>query len=171
MSYTAGKYIAGGGVYVMGTSCSVENCTIVSNSIKLAASGTALGGGVYVTGTNAKIRNNIICGNSVGGTAHDLDVAASAVGLVFANNLLVNGDELPEGETNCLSGVDPIFAEDGGGYRLQDNSPCIDAGLRLDWCLKRGMAVDFDGNERCVRKPDIGCWESPKRHGAMIIFR
>ena len=170
-SARAKSYVTGGGVSVGGTGCTVDNCTVVSNQVSTATDGTCLGGGIYVSGTNAKIRNSIASGNSVNGVSHDLSLATSATGLVFENNLVANAAELPEGAVDCIGDADPLFADDGAGYRITKDSPCRNAGCKVDWAMKKGMATDIDGQERCCGPIDIGCWELQLPPGLILLVR
>ena len=69
--------------------------------------------------------------------------------------------------TGCLLDTDPLLTEDG--CRLRKNSPCINAGARLDWTRD---ALDIEGNPRHRGgTPDIGCWEYQSDARLMIILK
>ena len=83
----------------------------------------------------------------------------------LSNNLFFNVSPLG---SNAIT-VDPLFVQPGfsgkeidmhdperlAGYRLQENSPCIDAGLFMN----ENGEKDFWGNPLYNRLPDIGAYE------------
>jgi hypothetical protein len=73
-----------------------------------------------------------------------------------AGNSLVVGLVFPV--TNCWIGVDPMYANpEGGDFRLQTGSPCINAGGNT---FSSPSATDRDGRPRIVGgKVDIGAYE------------
>lgn len=141
----------------------VDNCTVVSNTCLH----DSVGGMVVSGGT---VRNCIIAGNSGGSDKTPIDLyAAGSYAGEFSNNLVQVG-KLPATAAGCLSGVDPKL--EGGSCRLQKDSPCVNAGAKLEWCSKKGMAVDFDGQERRRGgRPDIGCWELQRDLGLVIFVQ
>lgn len=160
------------GVVVIGTSNEVANCTIVGNRNTNTGTETAsCGGGLYVSGTDAQIFNNVIYDNQINGASHDVDFAAGATGLAFAGNLLANEAELPAGATGCVTGRDPLFADDGAGYHITKDSPCFNAGCKVGWASRKGMATDIDGQERRCGPIDIGCWELQRPLGLLLLVR
>lgn len=157
ISLSSASVMTGGGVSVTGDGAEVANCTIVGNALASSHANAAqcLGGGLYVSGTNAKVANNILDGNTLNGADNDFSAGANATFNAF-RNCLVGAGAPPAAATDCLVAADPLFQE-GGAYRLRNDSPCVNAGARLDWTRD---ALDIDGNPRhrggC---PDIGCWE------------
>ena len=68
-------------------------------------------------------------------------------------------------------GEDPCFADDGSGYRITKDSPCYNAGCKVGWASRKGMATDIDGQERHCGPIDIGCWESDVKPGLVLMVR
>jgi len=150
----------GGGAYLcnltncllVGNSCSFRgggasegylvNCTVVSNS------SASFGGGFWFTAASSlpQANNTILYFNSApnapdfgGGT-----ISACCI------------PQLPMYEQNCITN-DPMFkAPSAGDFRMQSNSPCVNAGRNLDiW-----SRTDIDGNPRIVGGTvDIGAYE------------
>ncbi len=121
------------------------NCTLVGNSAN------SLGGGVW----DAELHNCIVYYNDAPSGAN------------WSNGLLRFSctTPLPEGVGNM--NAEPGFLDPGSGvgtnhvagdYRLQSNSPCVNAGLNDDWMHE---AADLDGNDRIQNAVvDIGAVES-----------
>ena len=157
------------GVIVAGDGNEVVNCTIAGNSV---VNGTdpaqnVIGGGLCVKGSNAAIVNTIIWGNMVNGANHDLYVASGSA--VLSNNIVRLVAELPDGAVDCIGDADPRFADDGAGYRITKDSPCYNAGCKVGWAFKKGMATDIDGQERRCGPIDIGCWELQRPLGLTLM--
>ena len=130
----AAKY--GGGVYCSGSSPSLTNCTIAGNTAERK------GSGVYCSGSSPTLTNCILwnLGDEIDGVA------------VTAYSCIEDGRER-DGSINA----DPLFVDpENGDYRLQEGSPCIDAGdpdaAFNDACLPPGL-----GTERC----DMGAYGGP----------
>lgn len=127
-----GTYWGSQNIYVTG-------CTIANN--------TALGtGGISEVFTGGEFRNCIIWGNtdSYGNTSN------------YDGNFFVNccSDPLPDGIGNIDS--DPSFINAStGNFRLQDGSPCINAG---DDSFNN-QVLDLDGNPRVAETIDMGAYE------------
>ena len=154
--WTSDTDIQAHGVVVSGVSNEVANCTIVGN-VRGGPDVQADGMGLRVSGTEAIVANNIVWDNRVCGAVHDVLTAADgATFRIRASNLL---------------GEDPCFADDGSGYRITKDSPCRNAGCKVDWALKKGMATDIDGQERRCGPIDIGCWELQRPLGLMLMVR
>ena len=155
------------GISVNGNSNVIENCTIAGVSCKLNG-----GGAIRVSSAakNAIIRNTILHDSLCG--EEPLTFVCDGELAVFENNLIGAGT-LPDNASGCLPvGTDPLFADDGSGYRLRSDSPCVNAGAKLPWCAQKGQATDIDGQERrCGGRPDIGCWELQHDLGMTIIVR
>jgi hypothetical protein len=95
------------------------NCTIVGN----------IGGGVR----GSSVLNSIVISNTV---------------YNFSNCNITNscGTSLPAGPGNIAA--DPRFVDYAkGDFRLDSNSPCINAGMNMPWMYD---ATDLDGNRRVV---------------------
>ena len=166
----------GGAVYCDDERPLVQYCTIISNTA------TAGGGGTF----RGTIRNCVIRGNQAfwgGGAAYGtlencvvLDNAAvyyytfgaKGGGVAYCSlfNSIVTFNTADETAPNTwlgrkfssLTGGDPLFVDAANGdYRLQTNSPCIDAGQNQPWMIG---AVDFDGVSRVLNGiVDIGAYE------------
>ena len=164
-----GSVLHGGGVSVCGDGNEVANCTITSNDLytTVASSPSALGGGLYVTGKNATIVNCAFWGNKLTDENHDLSFTGTAT-VGFTNNLVWSQAELPEGAVGSKTGADPKFVS---GCRFANDSPCYNAGVKLGWCARKGMAKDIDGQERHCGPIDIGCWELQRPLGLTLLVR
>lgn len=134
-----------------------ESCTITANS-------SPLGGGVYFderdTGIGGCMNNCIIYGNAPydAGNIH----MARAGYCCSATNLPGDG----------YLNADPLFVDAlAGDYRLQSDSPCLNAGTNLPWM---SAATDLAGNPRIhFGAVDIGCYEyipEPLIAAPLIIF-
>jgi hypothetical protein len=115
----------------------IQNNTVVANSANYWGGGLSL--------CNGTIRSCIIWGNTA---ANDPQLYYSQEP---TNSCVQSWTEGGEGNTVD----DPRFVI--GSYRLQDESPCIDAGFNEDWMLD---AVDLDGNPRISNGTvDMGAYE------------
>jgi hypothetical protein len=167
----SGNSAGGGGGVVRGT---LVNCVLSGNIATLGIGGGASGSaleGCIVSGNRADIigggvaystvNNSLIVDNSaspVGGGAYSSVINNS---IVYYNNggnhyfTTLNyccTDPLPSGAGNFTS--PPLFAP--GEYRLQSNSPCINAGHN-DFVTS---VADFEGNSRIVAGTvDVGPYE------------
>ncbi len=131
---------SGGGAY-LGT---LNNCTIVSNSASYA------GGGIW--STNGAINNCIIYYNT------------AASGSNWAGSGFRAGPApqsycctVPDsGGVGCITN-EPLFIDwPGGNFRLQSNSPCINAGNNS----YVAGSTDLDGNPRIINGTvDMGAYE------------
>lgn len=134
---------SGGGAYTH-LSGSLLNCTLVSNAVP------TYGGGVsfYVGGS---ISNSILWGNSgtyatlymSGGGAYTYDYNCSSAWLGWDRGHVID--------------TDPLFIDAANGdFRLQSNSPCINAGNNITVSTTN----DLDGNPRIIGAVvDIGAYE------------
>jgi parallel beta-helix repeat protein len=169
----------GGGAY----GCTLYNCTFSGNTAGYFGGG-ACGGALYnclligniaghsgggVDGWRSKLNNCTLVGNSAGfsggGTYYgDLDNC-----IVYFNSASIGENSYIgtlkyccttlgnfEG-TNTIT-VPPLFVNpDGGDYRLQALSPCINAGLNQEWMFG---ATDLAGKPRIRNGTvDIGAYE------------
>lgn len=62
-------------------------------------------------------------------------------------------------EPNSQFDIDPRFVA-GDDYHLQDNSPCINAGLYIIGFHDQIGVTDLDGNPITQLPPDMGCYEN-----------
>lgn len=170
---TAGT--AGGGA----CDCKLYNCKVFSNS-------ASEGGGIYAWNV-AGIYNCVISSNSAtagnGGGVHAgryyncTIVSNSATGegggawhCTLYNSISWNNNKADHGVTESYScGVnyigagsinsDPLFV-DGGNFRLQSGSPCINAGSN-SLAPTNITPYDLDGNQRIINdRVDMGAYES-----------
>ncbi|MCX6992668.1 MAG: right-handed parallel beta-helix repeat-containing protein [Kiritimatiellaeota bacterium] len=146
----------GGGIEAS-QSPSIQNCTIASN----VAVGE--GGGFNFSNYDGypKIENTIIWGNSGSGTASNYYINRNpSVSSVAFTNCCTS----PSIVTNTATEVntvtnDPRFVNNATDFRLQSDSPCINAGVNRAWMEG---ANDCYGNRRIdnFRKTvDIGAYE------------
>ncbi|MCX6993325.1 MAG: hypothetical protein NT011_09325 [Kiritimatiellaeota bacterium] len=151
-----------GGVY-LNWNASIKNCTIASNVAY--GSGGGLGFlGAYGNNGHPSVENTIIWGNSSAGTGvsnyyiYATNTAESCV--AFTNcSTSPNIVSIYASDINTISN-NPRYVNDAtGDFRLQSDSPCIDAGVNRGWMEG---ALDFYGNRRIdnFRKTvDIGAYE------------
>jgi len=162
----------GGGVYCAAATTGdkmLQNCTVVSN-----VSSPSYGGGVHIVNSaNPYFQNSIIWGNS--GGASNVSVEAGSTAVSFTNcctagGALVAAALVNQYSTNNIS-VDPLFAgAASGNYRLSASSPCINAGVNVEWMQN---AKDLDGFARLDRfyqRVDMGAYEFLPA-GTMVSFR
>lgn len=148
----------------------IENNIITGNSSLGFSDRGGYGGGLAATG--AILRNNIIYGNHAsedGGGLFGCQNLGSVTNCIIYGNDAVLGPnkqvfagpdacgQLPSNfDYNLIEGwrfggernfaADPRFIDaDNGDFRLQSDSPCIDAGVTM-----AGMTSDFDDNPRPV---------------------
>jgi hypothetical protein len=154
---------AGGGLALLsGTRMvEIENVTIVSNSAMEANTGGGLALSPDVTACT--IRNTIIYNNTSVGNARSNVFVGFGSGVIFTNCCtapLNNGTDQPITTNAGNIDLDPVFVNlEGGDYRLQSGSLCINAGANMPWMAG---AVDLDERSRIDRfsgKVDMGCYE------------
>ncbi len=154
----------GGGVYLYDTTARLENCLVIGNR-----SGQAGGGMQSVSESSVELVNCTFAANvalhSAGAVSCYPEAAATALNCVFWNN---TPSVVEAALTACLTDVDPLFVREGtfdfglldpvfdpGDYRLQPDSPCVNAGVR-----EGAPAIDLGGNRRvCGFGVDIGAYE------------
>ena len=136
---TAGLEAQAGGVY----SCRLHNCLIVNNKTRGKKS---YGGGVI----NSDVDNSIILSN----------FAIKNENFDTNSNIKYScSNPKPHGDGNI--DVDPLFINiKKQDYHLQENSPCIDAGINLEWMY--GTGIDLDENTRICGNVDIGPYEKQR---------
>ena len=149
----------GGGIYSADNSSpKLTNCTITHNAVEYGGGGVCCRNSLPIL-TNCTITSNWADESGAG-------MLCSSASPTLTNCILWNpGDEIfieydsfPIVQYSCVQGgysgtgninVDPLFVDIAGSdYRLQDGSPCIDAGI--------DEGLDFNGSA-----PDLGSWESP----------
>jgi hypothetical protein len=152
----------GGGVYnnnnSSGKLINFSACTIVSN---YAASG---GGGIHDVSTSTASTNhydNCIIYFNTAGTANSNYYCGATCVSSFTNCCLspsLSGTVTNYSVNNITN--DPQFIEKASGnYRLQNSSPCLNAGANQAWMSD---TVDLDGCRRIDRMVgivDMGCYE------------
>ncbi|MCX6992560.1 MAG: right-handed parallel beta-helix repeat-containing protein [Kiritimatiellaeota bacterium] len=148
----------GGGVDAR-VNASIQNCTIASNEATLKE-----GGGINLDGSySAQLENTIIWGNSGSGTASNWYIYPTGSGTNTFTNCCTAPDIAGVGaytatEVNTITN-DPRFVNNATDFRLQPDSPCINAGVNRAWM---DGAQDLDGYRRIdnFRKTvDIGAYE------------
>ncbi len=163
--------IRGTGGLASSGDCTVESCTIVSNTLFRSGLGT---GGYYDGGgaTNHLI-NCIVYGNK---SAFAASYDNLYLGILANTNRFLNNcttsllyKNLPQGNITVSPGL--VDYENGDAHLLVD-SPCLDIGTNLVWMIG---AVDLDGNPRLDKrylKVDIGCYEQiPPPFGTVIVLK
>jgi parallel beta-helix repeat protein len=142
-----------GGVYVgFSSAATLTNNTISSNGsgVVVSYSGTANAG-------TAALTNNIVAFNSGYGLYNSGTISAFSHNDVFSNSAGDYSNYVPPDTLGNL-GLDPAFmALSGADFRLQANSPCVDAGD--DTAVNSGE-TDLDGKSRIMgAHVDIGAYE------------
>lgn len=136
----------------------MRGISIVNNTVR----GNGLddwGGGITVDSNEAEevlVSNNIVSSN----LSFQIVVSAGVRSVVIDHNL-IDGFRGEEGETHGTNHVegDPRFVNPTeANYRLQSDSPAIDAGDNVS--VPAGVTTDLDGNPRLVGGTvDIGAYE------------
>jgi len=140
----------------------IENCTIVSNLTKAAASVASVCGGVYFADKKVTFRNNVVFGNMVGmaGTPEAMETR--------------NLETLTTPASHCAIGAAEVAPEDfkafwAKDYSLAKGSGLIDKGEKLSWMTSG--TLDLAGKNRVSNLiPDIGAYER-QIYGMCIILR
>ncbi len=163
----AGRY--GGGVLMhtmnLDNGSGISACTIVGNTARN-------GGGLsFFVSTNTDfVVNSIIASNTASVSGNDLyDYATQSSNAFFHSCIQVAS--LAQGKNN-ITNRDPQFVSSAtDDFRLQANSPCINAGInQMGWMAG---AEDLDGYSRIDRYSgivDMGCYEY-RIAGTMIMLR
>ena len=149
---------------LMSVGGSVENCTIVNNSVVQNGSFASTPAAVRA-GANSIFVNTIISGNKVHGAVSELAMVDTSVTF---NNCLVETEVELIGTKN-VTDSQPIFVQQGGfDWALSRESPGVNDGMTLPWM---NGARDVLGNPRKISRPDMGCAESPWTAGFSVIIR
>ena len=159
----------GGGVhFVTYSDITLENCTIVSNSVGLTKNN--LSGGIHHRFTGGKLKNCIVAFNTVNGQPENANSWTSADNLYFncCSDRAITRFTAANG---CITG-DPKFVDPANGdFSLQLGSPCIDAGLNADWMVGRKVK-DLAGSVRISGEyVDIGCYERYFPLGLFLMLK
>ena len=125
------------------TNGAIESCTVVSNYAAVS------GGGLYIAGPDSSGTNNIIYFNTAPSSANFTNTAGNT-GLQYSCVI-----PAVDGARNITN--DPSLVNLSGNYRLNDNSPCVNAGLNQSWMTN---TVDLDGRQRIrYGTVDMGAFE------------
>jgi len=146
----------GAGVYlnnVQNNGGYCDSCTIVSNVTPHKGGGIAIEG----TNNNYSVSNCVVWGNTAAVAGNDVyDVNGTNNSLTFSFTC-ANYTNLPDGRGNITN--NPQFVDfAGGNYRLNANSPCVNAGSNEDWMVN---SIDLDGRIRIrYGTVDMGAYET-----------
>ncbi len=129
----------------------IQNCTVVSNRGHTA---TAEGCGTY----NSSSTNSIVFSN--------VDASGNITNFSGGTYAYSCTWPLRAGIGNIDS--DPLFIAPAlNNYRLQKDSPCVDAGTNMAWMID---GVDLDRKPRLNRRVDMGCYEF-RATGTVLLIR
>jgi parallel beta-helix repeat protein len=145
-----------GGMYLLSSNPTLSNVTITGNTADWSGGGMYLddsnptlthvtitdntadeGGGMYLWESNPTLTNSIIWDNSPG-----------SMGGYYSTPIITYSDIEGgwEGEGNI--DIDPLFTNpENGNYTLQEDSPCIDAGIIIEDMEYYGIAPDMGASE------------------------
>lgn len=167
---SATDYYSGVAINVAEQNAQVINCTMANNVAFNSRSSSILGTTQNGTYCEAAVYNCISAGNvrTVDGELVD----SNDIGTMPAKqsyNLVWPTTFDYSGYTAILSG-DPSFKNPAkGNYRLTAGSPCIDAGVNLDFTEE---SVDLDGGPRVKHKiVDFGCYEYQADPASIFFIR
>jgi len=166
-----------GGIACWGSGMKLYNCLIAGNSTPSYAGG-------LLAGEATEIYNCTVAGNS-GSPGGGIYVAPATVTIPCVINTIVYSNTTDDinfattGFTNsCLPGLSgngniggpPKFVDTANGnYRLQPDSPCINAGLNQDWMTG---SLDLDDRPRiCSGTVDMGAFEFYVPAGTVVTIR
>ena len=169
----------GGGVhFVTYSDITLENCTIVSNSVGLTKSN--LSGGIHHRYTGGKLKNYIVAFNLVGGNLEKSGSWTAADNLYFncCSDRAITRFTAANG---CIT-ADPKFVDPANGdFRLQPDSPCRNKGANEAWMSasaidpvtgRRVKSLDLAGVPRLYGAyVDIGCYEVWFPKGTTLTLR
>jgi len=157
--------ISGGGVDVYYCWATIQNCTIASNT------GT-YGGGIFSVCSYPQttyVENVVVYYNTAASGSNIYVSVPGYAGLGtgsynIVNSCIASTNAFP---TNLVAGYyyagniesNPQFVDfAGGNYRLNANSPCVNAGSNEDWMVN---SVDLDGMQRIrYGAVDMGAYEA-----------
>ncbi len=162
-----------------------ENCTFVHSNGPILDCGThKSNGNPYDTSTNVFV-NCILC-RTDGNSTLFRNIGYSPVNAVVITNCCLSAD-IPSDVASQFTVyghqvADPRFRNAAAGdYTIRRSSPCLDAGMKLDWM--GASAIDLSWMPRVVTNartladdpsamPDLGCYENQeKMRGSMVTFR
>jgi hypothetical protein len=133
---------------VIASTARVENCTIIGNRADKRGGGICCSPNCATT--SVEVVNTIFYANI------PTDMRDAGGVSIYDHGCIVPTDPL-RGSNNITN--DPMFVNmNAGDFRLRKESPCINAGKKLDWM---SGAVDLDGNPRMDKAsglPDMGCY-------------
>jgi hypothetical protein len=130
--------------------CVLYNCTVVGNK---AGGGSYPAGGVY----QGEIYNTIVYSNTAGGTRKDTD-GMTVTNYSCASDITPGGGNITNAPQFVNAGSGYGTNHVAGNYRLNNGSPCINAGTNQAWM---NGAVDLDTRHRRDRFSgivDMGCY-------------
>lgn len=155
-----------GGVYLTQPGI-LASCTIAGND---STGGSSIGG--LANAGHGNITNCIIAGNSAPiADRADVFLWQEADTNIFHHCCIqVTPNYTPNPDLGNMI-ADPLYEDAASGnYRLQRNSPCVDAGINLAWM---DSAVDLDGFGRidsADQQVDMGAYEV-RKGGTLFLIR
>ena len=154
---------------------SLENCTIVSNTVEGTLPEDSAG--LYCTSWHVEVRNCVIAGNYETGkqkyTSVKLDFSSGS-GFSYLNNVtddaLIQESGSKSKDNQLVSDLAALFKNfDNGDFRPKTGGALVDKGTTT---LSLLPSVDLSGNLRQkFAGIDVGCFECPRKLGFSLVIR
>jgi len=148
--YGNGASVYGGGICSNSCSHVLTNVTIAGNSADTD------GGGLYLKGTGGLTFSNCIVWGNTAASSQQVHNASTSVGFAHCDIQDSGGTSWTAALGRDDSGnidLDPLFETDMVSYRLEVNSPAIDAGSNA--LVPLWLDVDLDGHPRISDGDDV----------------